>query len=209
MKKTLPDDEFLDTLTNLFLADGVKRLTVGEIAALLRCSRRRLYDIAQTKEEIFCAMIERFFQSVLDEGEALIRSEPDLTGAIAAYLGVGVRAGSRLGVQCLKDIEEFESTRTTFDTYQRARTVKLSQMIDEGVRQGVFVACHGLLVAEAILGGAMRLRRPAFLAQAELTIEAAFEEFYRLFLGGLLVEAAAPAAIAKPPVRKRQSSVPH
>lgn len=207
MKKTLPDDEFLDTLTNLFLADGVKRLTVGEIAALLRCSRRRLYDIAQTKEEIFCAVVQRFFQSALDEGDALIRIEPNLTEAIAAYLDVGVRAGSRLGVQCLKDIEESEATRTIFDTYQHARIFKLSQLIDEGVRQGVFVACHGLLVAEAILGAAMRLRRPAFLAQADLTIEAAFAEFYRLFLGGLLVESAAPMAAPKPSARKRQLAV--
>lgn len=207
MKKTLPDDEFLDTLTNLFLADGVKRLTVGEIAALLRCSRRRLYDIAQTKEEIFCAMVQRFFQSVLDEGEALIQVEPNLTEAIAAYLGVGVQAGSRLGVQCLKDIEESEATRSIFDTYQHARIFKLSQLIDEGVRQGVFVPCHGLLVAEAILGGAMRLRRPAFLAQADLTIEAAFAEFYRLFLGGLLVDVAAPTEASKSPARQRQRSV--
>ena len=55
MRKTLTDDEFFDALTNLLLAEGIKSLTVGEIASRMRCSRRRLYDIAQTKEEIFCA----------------------------------------------------------------------------------------------------------------------------------------------------------
>lgn len=192
MRKTLTDDEFFDALTNLLLAEGIKSLTVGEIASRMRCSRRRLYDIAQTKEDIFCATVERFFHSVLDEGETLIRSEQNLTAAIAAYLGVGVRAASRISVQFLQDVEDSEPARTIFDNYQQARTMRLSQLIDEGVRQGVFVACHGLVVSELILGAALRLRRPAFLAQANLTIEEAFQEFYRILLGGLLADATAP-----------------
>lgn len=72
--------------------------------------------------------------------------------------------------------------------------MRLSQLIDEGVHKGVFVACHGLVVSELILGAALRLRRPAFLAQAKLTIEDAFQEFYRVLLGGLMVNASATNA---------------
>jgi AcrR family transcriptional regulator len=195
MRKTLTDDEFFDALTNLLLAEGIKCLSVGEIASRMRCSRRRLYNIAQMKEEIFCATVERFFHSLLDEGEALIRSEQNLVAAISAYLGVGVRAGSRISIQFLKEVDDSEPARTIFDNYQQARTMRLSQLIDEGVRQGVFVACHGLVVSELILGAALRLRRPAFLAQANLTIEEAFQEFYRVLLDGLLADATAPKTV--------------
>ncbi|WP_028601352.1 hypothetical protein [Ottowia thiooxydans] len=190
MRKALTDEEFFDGLIQLFLAEGVRNLTVGEMASRLRCSRRRLYDIAQTKEEIFCTTVSRFFYGILEEGNALTRSEKNLTAAIAAYLEVGVRAASRIGVQFLKDVEDSEAARTIFDNYQQARTVRLSQLIDEGVSQGVFVKCHGLVVSELILGAALRLRRPAFLAKANLTIEDAFQEFYRILLGGLMVETA-------------------
>lgn len=192
MKKTTKDDEFLDALTELLLTEGIRGLTVGEIAARMHCSRRRLYDIAKTKEEIFCVMAERFFGQILDQGEALASREEDLTAALAAYLDVGVRAGSRISVPFLKDLEDSPAARSAFDRYQQARTVRLSQLVDQGVRQGVFVPCHGLVVSELILGAALRLRRPAFLAQADLTIEDAFQEFYRLLLGGLLTNAAAP-----------------
>lgn len=194
MKKKLTDDEFFDALTNLLLAEGIKGLTVGEIAARMHCSRRRLYDIAQTKEEIFCAAAERFFDGILGQSEALIDREQDLTAALAAYLDVGVRAASRIGAQFLKDVEDSAAARSIFDRYQRARTMRLSQLIDEGVRQGVFAPCHGLVVSELILGAALRLRRPAFLAQADLTLEEAFQEFYRVLLGGLLIDTAAPKA---------------
>lgn len=192
MKKKLTDEEFFDALTHLLLAEGIKGLTVGEIATRMHCSRRRLYDIAQTKEEIFCAVVKRFFDGILGQGEALIQREQDLTAALAAYLDVGVQAASRIGVQFLKDVEDSAAARSIFDRYQQARTVRLSQLIDEGVHQGVFAPCHGLVVSELILGAALRLRRPAFLAQANLTIEEAFQEFYRVLLGGLLIDAAAP-----------------
>ena len=99
MKKKLTDEEFFDALTHLLLAEGIKGLTVGEIATRMHCSRRRLYDIAQTKEEIFCAVVKRFFDGILGQGEALIQREQDLTAALAAYLDVGVQAASRIGVQ--------------------------------------------------------------------------------------------------------------
>lgn len=70
----------------------------------------------------------------------------------------------------------------------------LAELVDEGVRRGFFIPCHGLLVSEVILGAAMRIRRPTFLAQAALKLEEAFQEFYRMLLGGLLVEAASRGA---------------
>ena len=205
MKKKLTDDEFFDALTDLLLAEGIKGLTVGEIAARMHCSRRRLYDIAQTKEELFCAAVEHFFDGILGQGEALIDREQDLTAALAAYLDVGVRAASRISVQFLKDVEDSATARSIFDRYQQARTVRLSQLIDEGVRQGVFAPCHGLVVSELILGAALRLRRPAFLAQADLTIEEAFQEFYRVLLGGLLIDTTAPK-VAQDGTRTRRTT---
>lgn len=192
MRKNLTDDDFMDALTDLLLAEGINGLTVGEIAARLHCSRRRLYDVAQTKEEIFCAAAEHFFNRILGQSEALVGREQDLTAALAAYLNVGVQAAGRIGVQFLKDLEYSPTARSIFDRYQQARTMRLSQLIDEGVQQGVFAPCHGLVVSELILGAALRLRRPAFLAQANLTIEEAFQEFYRVLLGGLLIDSATP-----------------
>ena len=186
MTRTKSDEEFLDALTELLLAEGIEGLTVGEIASRVHCSRRRLYELAETKEEIFLAVVQHFFDSLLAEGETLIRAERDQTAAIAAYLDVGVRAAHRMSARFLKEVEASAPASAVFDRYQQRRTVRLSELIDDGVRKGVFVSCHGLVVSELILGAALRLRRPAFLANANLTLEEAFQEFYRVLLNGLL-----------------------
>jgi AcrR family transcriptional regulator len=47
------DEAFLEELTHLLITTGVSSLTIGEMAQRIRCSRRRLYEIAETKEELF------------------------------------------------------------------------------------------------------------------------------------------------------------
>lgn len=206
MRPTLAEDDFLDALTNLFRAEGVSRLTVGEIAARLRCSRRRLYEIAQTKEEIFCTVVDRHLRGLLDEGEAVIRVEQDLIAALIAYLDVGVRGSSIVSAEFARDMEHSDQARASFDAYQRARASGISQLIDRGVRAGVLVECHGPLVAELLLGGALRVRQPEFLARVGLTMEEAFREFYRVVLSGLLVEKT--ASLPPPKVSRSAANRP-
>jgi len=181
MRQTLTDTEFLDALTDLLLQEGIENLTIGELAARLHCSRRRLYEIAQSKEQIFCAAVSHYFKKVLEKSERVVREQRDITTAIADYLDVGVQASRGLSAQFIRDLERSRRARASFDAYQVARGVRLSELIDHGVRQGVFIACHGLLMSEAIFGAALR--------RAGLTMEEAFQEFYRVLLGGLLIKA--------------------
>lgn len=189
MAKAVSDEEFLDGLTRLFLAEGINNLTVGEIAKRMRCSRRRLYDIAQTKEDLFHIVVERLFRGLLDKGNALIGSQQDPTITLAEYLDIGLQAVGRMSAAFFKDIEASIQNRDSFDAYQQGRAAGLAQLIDKGVTQGVLVPCHGQVVAETILGAALRLRRPTFLTRSGLTMEEAFQELYRVLLGGLLVNA--------------------
>ncbi|MCA0327449.1 MAG: TetR/AcrR family transcriptional regulator [Proteobacteria bacterium] len=188
MRHTLTDDEFMDQLTDLLCREGIKNLTIGEMAARLRCSRRRLYEIARTKEEIFCAAVEHYLRRQLREGEALLEQEQDQIAALAAYLDVGVRASAGISLQFVRDLEDSARARACFDAYQQARADKLSEFVDQGVRKGVFVDCHGLVVSELLLGAALRLRQTAFLARAKLSMEEAFQELYQVLLHGLLNE---------------------
>lgn len=187
MKKNASDEQFLDKLTELFLKNGISKLTISDIASQLRCSRRRLYEIGSTKEDIFGNIVKRFFNIVLIESAELIANETNLKNAIVTYLEIGVRTGGRMSADFLDDLEKYDVTRKSFTDYQKIRTLSLAKMIDEGVSKSIFIKCHGLVVTEMMFGAAMRLRKPTFLKDAGLTIEEAFHEFYKVLLNGLLL----------------------
>ncbi|MFD5806975.1 TetR/AcrR family transcriptional regulator, partial [Streptomyces sp. NPDC127020] len=53
----------LDSIEEIFLAEGFTRVTVGELTERLHCSRATLYSVAPTKEQMVVLATKRFFGS--------------------------------------------------------------------------------------------------------------------------------------------------
>lgn len=185
MAKRRTDEVFIKELTALLIVEGVSALTIADIAQRMQCSRRRLYEIAPTKEELFVNICRQVLQGNLEKGFAAAREQADGARAIAAYLHATLNA-SGLSKAALTDLDATESGRAVFDAYQLARVRGLESMIEEGVRQGLLAPHNPRVLSEAILGAAHRLRNQRFLEETGLTIGAAFAEFYEVVLNGLL-----------------------
>jgi AcrR family transcriptional regulator len=201
MAKRRTEEVFLKELTALLIVEGVSSLTIADIAQRMQCSRRRIYEIAATKEELFVNICRQVLDANLEKGFVAARGEADGAKAIATYLRATLNA-SGLSKAALTDLDSTESGRAVFDAYQLARVRGLEDMIDDGVRQGLLVPHNPRVISEAILGAAHRLRNQRFLEETGLSIGAAFTEFYEIVLNGLLVkpQAGVPAvgAAARP-----------
>lgn len=203
MRTTRTDEEFVQQLSELLKAEGISGLSVAQIAARLRCSRRRLYAVAPTKERLLHVVAQAHFDGMLREGFEAAAREADTARVIAAYLHVGVTSTTRLSQAFLRDLEASDEGRAIFDRYQLARADGVRRIVEDGIRRGELNAHNALVAAEVLLGASLRLRRPEFLARARLTISAAFDEAYSIILGGLL----APTHRGDPPAKRTRRAV--
>ncbi|WKU18500.1 TetR/AcrR family transcriptional regulator [Advenella alkanexedens] len=176
---------FMQQLTALLITEGISKLTIADIAARLKCSKRRIYQIAPGKEELFLHICREVFNSKLEQGFAKANKENEPVRIIKAYLTATLNT-SGISKACLIDLEATEQGRKLFDDYQLARVRGLEGIIEEGIKQQVFSPQNPRLVSEAILGAAHRLRNPVFLEETGMRIGDAFDQFYRLLLEGLL-----------------------
>jgi len=179
------EEVFMQQLTELLITEGISKLTIADIAARLKCSRRRIYQIAPAKEELFLHICREVFNSKLEQGFAKANKESEPVRIIKAYLTATLNT-SGISKACLIDLEATEQGRKLFDDYQLARVRGLEGIIEEGIKQQVFSPQNPRLVSEAILGAAHRLRNPVFLEETGMRIGDAFDQFYRLVLEGLL-----------------------
>lgn len=193
----------MQQLADLLRAEGVS-MGVGEIAARLRCSRRRLYEVAPTKQGLLHAVAREHFGTGLRAGFEAAQAQTEPAAVITAYLNAGVATAVKLSTAFLKDLESTEEGREIIDSYQLARAHGLKEIMEAGIQQGHYNAHHSQVATEVVLGAAMRLRRAEFLADSGLTFDEAMEEAYALILHGLLAE---PAA-RREPRTERQSTPP-
>lgn len=189
------DEEFLSRLETYFLKHGYLNITVGDLAAQLQCSRRRLYSYADSKEALFFLVAERFFENIQVAGRARARVEKRFDVKITAYLSAGVRGASRLSDAFQKDISLTDRGRQLYDDHQKKRMAGLQSIIQEGIECGVFREVHSVVIAEMMLTIVRRIRQPEFQKKADVTYSEALTEISTVLRFGILNGSEQPAPI--------------
>jgi len=179
-------EQVLDELEGIYLAQGFRKLGMGELAARVRCSRRTLYALAPTKPELFLRVLDRFLRRIRALGADGVAKSRDPREALEALLAPGIEETRRASDAFTADVASHLPARRMLDRHQRARMTLLRELVEEGIRTGVFRGVHAELVAEVMLAAVSRVRDPRLLRRAGLSMSEAFAECSRLICHGLL-----------------------
>jgi len=180
------DLPLLDALEAIFLAEGYRAVTLRSLAKRLGCSYRKIYAVAETKEELFLKVSKRFFDKIVRDGWAQSNSSKALADRITDYLRVAINAATRTMPKFNEDIANLPAGRVIFDAHQEERIRGLAELVEEGIRKGEFEGFHSKLVAEVMITAVKRVRQPDFLATSDLTFSEALAEISRLVRLGLV-----------------------
>lgn len=181
----------MQALEAIYLAEGFRRTTVGELAARLHCSKRALYELAPSKEALFLLVFDRCLNDIWMRGLEAERTVEDLRERIRWYIEsalVPLRHWSRA---FLADVASLPEARRQLDQHLVDRMARLQGMVQVGVRSGLFRKVNPHLVAEMIHVTAARCCEPDFLERSELPLDTAIEQMCSILWDGLL---RAPAA---------------
>ena len=175
-----------DDLEHLLLREGFLHFSTEELARRLRCSKRALYQIAPSREELFEHVVERFLARLRADGEAAARSAPDCFAAVTDYLGVAVVATRGASAQFFRDVNRLPGAHRRLMSHQRSRMLGLERLIGQGIAEGAFRGIHPRLVAHTLLQVVPTLVDPDVISTIGLSVSDAFEELYKIIEYGLL-----------------------
>ncbi|WP_157472656.1 TetR/AcrR family transcriptional regulator [Frankia sp. EAN1pec] len=178
-------EELLAQLEDILLAEGFTGLTMDDLAEHANCSKTTLYALADTKEQLVIMVAKRFFGRATEEIEAAVDSESDARLRIATYLnGVGV-AMRRQSPAFYADMVGFRSTAEIYRRNSDTAARRVRDMIEEGVRQGVFRPTDGTLAAQLLTLAIDGVQSGMLLRTTGLSAGDAITEIGDLLLNGL------------------------
>jgi AcrR family transcriptional regulator len=190
--------EICDQLEEIFLREGFRHLTIADLVDRLHCSRRTLYSLAPSREELVLAVLGRMMNHMGVEARARADACVDPGDAIAAYLDTGVRVWRRSSRAFHEDLESYLPTKHLYDRHLQIALEVLGNLVERGVRQGSFRDLHPRLVAEILDASVDRIRQPDVLARAGVSRSEAIAELSRLFREGLISDARRPGNGRRP-----------
>jgi AcrR family transcriptional regulator len=176
----------MDALQDVIMQEGFANLTVGDLAARLRCSRRTLYELAPSKHDLVLLILRRFFKQVRDEAHGAVREQDDPGRQIFKYMQVGVDAAMRMSPVAVADIDRWAPANRVWQEHITLRVKGLRELVQKGTDAGLFRGVHAHLVAEVMFASWLRIREADFYVRQNISLADAFRELTRLLLHGLL-----------------------
>lgn len=186
VRRSRRQEELLDALEALVRTEGLGGLTVGALAARLRCSRSTLYALAPSKEELFLVIESRLLDRIQSVALARAEQHTDPTARLHGYLTGSLEVIRDVGTPYLAEIRAYAPARQLLDAFRRTMIGHLRGIIEEGIAAGVFQPVNTQLAAELLDAAASRIQDPRVLAEAGLSAGQAIADVIQVITRGLL-----------------------
>jgi AcrR family transcriptional regulator len=171
--------EVLDQLEVLFLQEGFSGFSVRELAAHVGCSRRTLYELAPSKDELVLLVFDRFLHRVGRSALDSIDSSQPYAVQIRDYFLGGVEL-QRISLVFGEDLADEPAARRLFDRHYGYVMAVVEQLVRSGIDTGEFRPVTPAVVAGLLAGGAQFFNQPEVQADHDLDLERAVDELLDL-----------------------------
>lgn len=177
--------ELFDALVALLLAEGFAHLTLDDLAARLRCSKRTLYALAGSKEQLVRAAVVHFFRGATERVEAAVAARGDAAGRVGGYLHAVATELAPVSGQFFDDVAGFPPAAEIYERNTRAAARRVQGLVDAGVADGTFRDVHAGFVADVVSSVMVRIQQRRVAASTGLDDAAAYAHLAELLLHGL------------------------
>ncbi|MGH1503477.1 MAG: TetR/AcrR family transcriptional regulator [Acidimicrobiales bacterium] len=191
--------EILDELEAMFRADGFSAFTIRELAAGVGCSRRTLYEIAASKDQLVLVVLDRLLHRAgrhALETIDVVDADLGVLDQLRRYLGGDI--GLHFQASLYDDLADEPAARRLLDRHFRYVMTVIEELVRLGVERGEVRPVDPAVVAATIAGASLYLSQPEVAEQVMTDAERRpVHEMLDLILPGL----AADAGVAVPSSR--------
>lgn len=191
---TTRQQEILNGLEAIILEEGFRHLTVGELAQRLNCSRRTLYELAPSKDELVLLVLDRLLRRMGSHAHAQLRKYNDPIQRVESFMGAAISEIRALSLSFAEDVERHAAARRLMTAHYEFATDVLGGVIQDGIDQGVFRPVHARLVAQLLDAAVARLQEPRALRMVGLPESETMEELTSIILHGIIAAGDAHAS---------------
>lgn len=139
---TLSKDEMsrlCDVVMDLILEQGIKSTTMDIVASRLHISKRTLYEIFGSKNEMLGAALDHINETQTQEIERVMSSSENILEAIMRLLILHRSRISGMNIRFLKDMDRlYTMVRPQYYKRQEDRVKQMALVFRLGVTQGLF-----------------------------------------------------------------------
>jgi AcrR family transcriptional regulator len=174
----------IDGLEQLLRDGELGSLTIGELAARLACSRRTLYELAPSKDQLLLLTLDRLMHRIGRTALAAIDADAPAAVQLRQYATASI--GYAFRSEAYDELVDVPGVRRALDRHYRFAATILERIVASGIGNGEFRSIDSSVAANVILASALHLALPDVIDDLGHSLEEAVTEMLDLVLAGLL-----------------------
>lgn len=174
-----------DALVDLVLAQGFSHLTMDDFAAQLNCSKRTLYALASSKEQLAVLAVRHFFKRATEQVEAAIVRTRAPANRVTRYLEAVAEALRPASRAFRDDLASYGPATEIYEQNTLTAARRVGELIDEGTRAGAFRRVHAAFVSEVVTATMRRVTSGEIAAATGLSDAEAYSELADLVVAAI------------------------
>jgi AcrR family transcriptional regulator len=158
---------------------------MDDFAAQLNCSKRTLYALAASKEQIAMLAVRHFFKRATEQVEAAIARTRAPANRVTRYLE-GVAEELRPASRAFRDdLANFRPATEIYEQNTLTAARRVRELIDEGTKAGAFRRVHAAFVSEVVTATMRRITSGEIAAATGLSDAEAYSELAQLVVAAI------------------------
>lgn len=178
-------EQLRDQLLRLFLAEGFVDFTLDDLAGKLGCSKRTLYALADSKEQLATSVTRLFFRRATDQVEASIARLRSPERRVAGYLEAVAEALRPASRQFFNDLSRLTPTREIYVENTAAAAARVRSLVDEGTAAGAFREVQADFLVEVVTATMQRIGSGQVQSNTGLDDSEAYAQLAQLVLAAV------------------------
>jgi AcrR family transcriptional regulator len=174
----------LDVVETVFLRDGLRSVRIGRLAAEARCSRRTLYELATSKEELFLVVLDRMMRRLARKGREAIDQEHDPVKRIIAMSTAAAEGIAALTPTFTQAVQDHPPAKRLFNHHIAAARTTLEGLINNAIEQQRFRPVNASTAAEAVLVLVLHFTGPEHAQSASVSPATALALVFDILIAG-------------------------
>jgi AcrR family transcriptional regulator len=158
---------------------------MDQFAAQLNCSKRTLYALASSKEQLAVLAVRHFFKRATEQVETAIARTRAPAKRVTRYLEAVAEALRPATRAFRDDIAEFRPATEIYEQNTLAAAHRVRELIDEGTRAGAFRRVHAAFVGEVVTATMRRITSGEIAAATGLSDAEAYSELAQLVVAAI------------------------
>ena len=179
--------ELLDALEELVVSGRLADLTMAQIAAHANCSLRTLYQIAQSKEELVVAVVDRRLHRIGRSAIAALDAVLAPLDALRIYLCAVCEAIDPERNAFAREFVAIPGVQRMIDGHERYVVGVVQSLLDRAVAERAIAPCDTAAVAHLLGGLGREYARPEVAESLRRSPRDTVEALVDVVLRGLVV----------------------